>query len=459
MIRTVLFLLTSCIVAYGQDTLATVFPKGRVLDSEVAFVGDSVLVRFMYLRTKKFTEFSEAAWYNSKGKIANADVSALGENNILGVKKIGDSVYYYTRHPGLAIETFGSAGLGTPATVSMNPIRGMLVRGVSKGDHFLVLTWDRKSTTVTFYDFFKSKLVDTHSIKLWPDADDLKDEDIIFIAADDPARISASAVLLKLFLYDDTFCAVFDAPQGSGIKQNRTYKTRVFRKNLITGAEDNDVFMTLENFTFKSYLQGLNGNTLYRFSSLRDGCELTVHNLDNNRMVDQQPIGINKGDSAITRLGGKYHIARSELKRLNARSLNKKWDIGITVDDYQDKKIVAIGGVDFTAPDEAEMTGIIPIPIPGFGLIVIITARMIKNDPNNITYTYYEGTPASGFKVVPSNGARDFIKIKVDNFELRNMTDRTLDYVAYYGTNKYWISLHSFVDSPRYFITKFPLQP
>jgi hypothetical protein len=279
------------ISAFGQDTLATVFPKFKIEDTEASFLGDTVLVRFVYRNQKNPAEPFEAYWYNSSGKIASANVGSISTNGILGLQRSGDSIYYYTWKGDkrqFQIETFVSAGLERPITVSTIDVDGIVQKGVNWKGHFCIVTWDRNETKVFVYELYKNKAVKIHTIQLWPDLKNLEHEDVIFIQRDDPARISASAILLKLFLYDDTFCAVFDNPRGSYGVDKGMYQTQVHRKNLVTGTEDNDIIKSTDPFTFKSYLTGRNGNELYRLSSYRDFCEIVRHNLDNSKIIKQR---------------------------------------------------------------------------------------------------------------------------------------------------------------------------
>jgi hypothetical protein len=141
---------------------------------------------------------------------------------------------------------------------------------------------------------------------------------------------------------------------------------------------------------------------------------------------------------------------------MQSRTWKNTWDLGIVVDDYRSERIITVGGGDFrNRPYGPTPFGVVMIT---YSIINAVNSDVMKDDPNDITYTYLKGTAAYGFDKVPAEGYDDFVKIAVDNFELRNAGDRKIDYTAYFSSDKYWIGIHSFVDSPRYFITKFPVK-
>ena len=458
---TILFLVIANAM-YAQDVIATLDPKYGVGAADIFFVGDTMLVRTTYDKGKTARQGSESAWYSNDKKIAEVDLSALGSDALTGVMKYGDSLYYYSaegKGKNVNVDIYRSAGLGTAAFASKIPIDGVLVNAAENGGKFRFITWERKTTSFHLYEFDRGKLANTRDIKMPRDLSQIRENDLTFIEFGNQSRIGTSEPPLKIFIYGEMFCVVYDDTWTEITPPEREgFRTMVFRKNLVTGKEDNDLFYTADKYNFKSYLAGENGKHLYRFVATKDEAFLYVHDLDSNKVLSKQRLEPVTDEGAVQRNGSEHTIMHSNLRDFKGMRSYDDFEMGIIVDDYNGQSVVTYGFISHYKGTALFIGG----PMLAASVIsYIIRSAMIKlrNDPSELTYIYLIGNPDSGFTRLQSNKANDFIKKRVDDFEFKIAAEGVVDYFSMFAGDKYWIAVHSLKNSSGFIITKFALKP
>jgi hypothetical protein len=458
-----LFLL--CTHAWSQEIIADVEQKYGTGVSEVFFMGDTTFVRIMWAAETTARPGSTSTWYSGNTLIGQVDLMALGRDNLIAIKKYGDSLYYFSADDAgkkIDINIYRGAGLSsTPVLVSKTTVYGVLVNALDYGGELMVITWERKAAIFHLYAINRGRLVNTRDLKLPKDLTEIREKDIVFIDSGDQSRVSSSAAPFKVFFYDDTFCAVYDDTwREYNTVEKPGYKTRTFRKNLVTGKEDNDLFFTADRYAFKSYLKGKDGKDLYRIVTTKEDVTLFVHDLDSNKLVMKQKIVVpeDKNDkSGFIRMGAAHKISEGQAPDLKGYMATDALDIGIIVDDYQGEQVLTFGSIN-------NMKGVgFPVPVVSpvrVAIFLVKTAvKLMRDDPNTIRYQYLKGTPQTGFKVLPTGEASDLIKIRIDEFELKEQMNGDIDHLSYFASDKYWIAIYSHKKSPRFTIVKFPVKP
>jgi hypothetical protein len=448
------------IASFGQENIGTLEVYGSA-DPEVFFMGDTMLIRMTWGQQATAKTQSTGTWYSGNTKIGEVDLVAFGHKNLIAVKKYADSIYYYTADDAgkkINVETHVSGGITTPAQVANTTVPGILVNAIHRGSDLVIITWERKATTIHLYWLNRGKLVNTRDLKLPKDLVEIREKDIAFIGNGDQSRISASASPLKIFFFEDTFGAVYDdCWREYSTVEKPGYKTRIFRKNLVTNKEDNDLFFTPDRYAFKSYLTGKNGKDLYRLVTTKNDVTLFVHDLDSNRVVMQHKIVASPNNVAFYRSGAEHKIEEGREPDLTGFMATDNLDIGIIADDYKGEQIITYG-----AYNNVKGVGVAASPNPLIGLatfLVVTAVKQMKDDPNNIQYQYLQGTPQTGFKILPVGEARDFIKTRIDEFELQIEKNGNVDGLAYFASDKYWIAIYHYKRTSVYRITKFAINP
>jgi hypothetical protein len=451
---------TICAPTHAQDTLAIVEPKFGVGDTEVTFVGDTMLVRLMFDKKKTARQGSEAAWYSPVGKITNVDLTALGKSDIMGIMKHHDTLHYYSKKTTAKkgeVAVYVSDGLRNAALLSSTSIAGIAVRGFPRGHNFLVVSWEQSSQTIHIYEFNRNRVINEKHVVLGTEFKNIKATEIGFSAPGEPGRISVTSATLRFLLHDDTFAAVYDMP-GSHLK--KTTMTKIVRLDLTTGKEVSQTIPTDENYGFKSFLFG--SHLLYRLVSLKQAVLIYVHDLDmDSNIVASYPITIpKKEDIATKRFGAAHKITKAKMADLTGFHTRESLDIGIVVDEYKDEQILSIGVINDVKGAAGPPSSVGVPAVASILWAVGNTALMqMKDDPNVLTYLYLRGKTESGYKIVDEKEAADFLKIRIDNMEFEAQKKGDIDYWSHFTNKNYCVSLNSYLNSPRFFITTFPIIP
>ena len=454
-----LSLLIISTLAYGQQPqlIGTAEPGFEVGDTEISFVGDTMLIRLM---SNHKDPQQQAAWYDTNGKISDVDMSSFGNANVMGIVPRSDTLFYYLSKDGKEnqITVFTSVGLNAVKEGASIATAGPAIRGFKRGENFLVITWEQKNQIVHFYTLRGNHLIADQQLQLDKELLKFSANDIAFPVAGEPGRISVMKTTLRFFLNGDTFAAVYDMPGSLYPQEVAKYKTRVVRFNLLTGKQSDQSMFSYKTFAFKSFLLG--SNRLYRLAISKDSCKINIHDLDNRaKVIGSYPMIVpGKEPVAVNRHGSEHTIEHQWMFDMSGFRAKPNFDVGIMVDEYNDQQIISVGVINNS---KGGTFG----PGSGMPLASIISAiaatsmMQLKDDPNNIKYMYLRGIPAAGYKVAKSEELGDFFKGRFDNFEFDSQKEGKVDYMAHFTNSHYGISVTSYKNSSQYRITKFPLQP
>jgi hypothetical protein len=445
------------LTTYGQDTLAIVELKIGADDLEVFFEGDTMFTRLFNDPAKTAVRGSLGAWYVGKTKFAEVDLKEMQSDRLLGVQRRDNITYFYSyRGAGkkTAISVYRSDLFG-PATHSVTTtVSGIPSAGFIRNDHFAFFVWDRKASTVRLLEYKGAELVVSTDVKIPLDLKTVREGEVSFIAQNETTRITPSGVPLKLFIDGNTIGAVYDDIFEVYDEEDETktlFKTHVFRKDLLTGQEDIDVIFSTERYAFKGFLYK---DHLYRFASCDGFSKLTVHDLDQNKVLSEFILDDKDSIRGFERIGSEHNVSRKRLRSFG-NIISYKTDVGLIVDEHKDNVIVTAGFIDHNKGEVRPLgTGTMLAPIMVLSLVGSALMQL-KDDPNYTFYTYLSGSPETNFKVVPKGEEQDFAKIRMDEFDAQNLKRRNICYAGYFASKKYWLGVYRACGSRRYIFVKF----
>lgn len=461
MIRLLFLLLIIFNLTYGQDTLAVIEPKYGAEDVEMFFAGDTSFVRMIYDHVTTAKQGSIGIWYTGENKLADVDLAQIRSQRLLGVHCQGSTTYYYayreagkkTEISGYRSESFGPATHAFTTTFPGVPSSGFIRNG-----HFAIFFWERKASTVHLIEYDGGDLAASSQIKIPLDLKSVREGDVSFIAEGGATRITADGVPLKLFLDGDRFSAVFDDiwMEYRGDETKTLFKTHVFRKDLGTGKEDIDVFFSTDRYAFKGFIHKSN---LYRFASADGSSKLTVHDLDNDKVLHE--LTLNQKLPAIEHYGAEHKIAKVSIDPYR-NIMSSDTDVGILVDEHKGQVIVTAGFISHYKGSFTLLGYGSPVVAPGIGILGTVigtTLMQLQDDPAYSLYTYFQGSPETKFEAVQPPRKNDFVKIRMDEYELQNLSHRHLSYTGHFAGKNYWVGAYKVFGIPRYVFIKFDKTP
>jgi hypothetical protein len=453
MIRLLCFLqIILSLTTKAQDTLAVVEPKYSAGSVEVFFMADTMFLRMPYDAGTTARRGSLASLYVGQHKVSDLDLSEIGRHDLFGIKRYGDDIFYYA-FDAQAKKTellIYRSGLNTPAILlSKTLIDGLPAQGIDRGSTFLICMLVKKGSTVNLHEFDREKLVSVKDIKIPLDLKKTKDNDIQFFLPESPERVSAATAPLKLFLNDKLFAAVFDQrwKEYETEETQTLFKTTVFRKDMVTGKEDLDVFFSTETFTFKSYLSE---SRLYRLVSSEKASTLTVHDLDNNKVVSETVVSAFTDTRAFKRNGAERKLESVNESDFSGQKAVLNSDLSILVDKHRGRKVVTIGyTINYSGVDVGPLAAVM---VRGVLLPPIMIGRGNK-DLSTVIYKYLAETADSKFEVVPQGTFTDFTRIAIDEFE--RLYTQKICAASYHVTTDHWVVAYKTCGSPQYAILRF----